>query len=349
MSGHNTVNTTQKDMTVVKRNEGRNFIFDTLTMDLVGFVLVTLCLTGTLLFYLSLPEFFEPLKIANPEYQFPTMDELLPQALLYLIPIFITYYLIKIALFDWTDTVINEKIRSESDSETLNIYRNKICTTIFKIGFYSFSTIYGYYHFAHEDYFPTNLLGAGQYKNIWAKGYPHYFYYNRSDAFNFYYQINLSFVIFDFYLLLSLPLQNDFLFMLIHHICTLSLVIFSFLTNYSYLGIVIYYLHYFGDIFVYLARLSVQTKTPNFFKLIMAVVLLLIFAYTRIFVFGGLIMDYYFYTHPGWKMLEWCLFVLKGSLYILHVLWTFMIAMKVYKYIVSSEVEDIYKLKHKSR
>jgi len=172
------------------------------------------------------------------------------------------------------------------------------------------------------------------------------YYLEKTPLYDFYYQFNLSFVLYDCYLLFSHPVQTDFLFMILHHISTVSLIIFSFITNYTPCGVVIYFLHYLGDVFVYSTRLTVQSKAPTYTKPLCATILVLVFLYTRIYVYGGLISDY-IYSIERWTPIEYSFVGLKLTLYVLHILWTIMIIIKVAKYFYSNNAEDIYKMKKK--
>lgn len=330
-----------------KREEAESRYFMNPTMDLVGYSLVAGTLVGSGLLYSTLDEFFASHKQANPSYQFPTMTELIPGTLLYFLLIMLTYYGISFFLKDFCVKLMDAKLLREADTETLEINKIKICTTFFKAMFYFSSSLFGYLAFRNEDYFPASLGGSGQYSNIFAKGYPDYFYFERSVLFNNYYQFNLAFVLFDNFILLTHALQSDFLFMLVHHISTLSLILFSFVTNYSKCGLVIYFLHYVSDILTYGTRITLHCNFPDIAKCLSAVLLLVTFIYTRIYVFGQLQLDYYYDSNIKFTAVEYSLVTLKFALFTLHVLWSFMIFKKILNFVISKDVADIYKIKKK--
>ena len=53
--------------------------------------------------------------------------------------------------------------------------------------------------------------------------------------------------------------------MFTHHICTIFLIIFSFITNYSNIGSLVIFCHMESDILGHAIRFIVQTDQPIFF------------------------------------------------------------------------------------
>ena len=76
----------------------------------------------------------------------------------------------------------------------------------------------------------------------------------------------LSYFANDFFWLLREDKQTDFINMLLHHICTISLIVFSHLVNYSNVGSIVLILHMESDIFVHSTRFLLQTDFPEFIK-----------------------------------------------------------------------------------
>ena len=100
------------------------------------------------------------------------------------------------------------------------------------------------------------------------------------------------------------------------------------------------YLHNFSDIFVYIGRVLLYTKSPGFIKKIFSVCLLSSFAYCRLFVLGKLIYEYF--IHINWEIfyLQNTLLVALVSLYILHCTWTYKLVRIAYNSIAKSKFED---------
>lgn len=328
---------------LIESNESKYFM--NYSMDIFGYSLVFGTVLGSAFLFGGLEKFYAPLLENNPGYQFPSVFELLPGVLLYFIPIILAYYGFLYFCKDWAGKVMDEKVKKGGDLEAIEINKIKICNALFKCLFYISSSLFGYICFRNEDFFPTSLGGSGDYSNIFAKGYPDYLYFERKTAFNNYYQFNLSFVLFDFYLLLSHPMQSDFLFMVTHHISTLSLVLFSFITNYSKCGLVIYFFHYVSDILAYFTRMALLCQCNDALKVSSAVALIIIFIYTRLFVFFNLLHEFYYNPNIHFTFVENSLFALKVLLFILHIMWTVMIIRKILNYAISKNIEDIYKVK----
>ena len=66
----------------------------------------------------------------------------------------------------------------------------------------------------------------------------------------------------------------------------ISLILFSYLSNYSQVGAVILFLHMKSDIFVHSTRYLLHTRFPPIFAEISGVILTINFIYMRKFVFG---------------------------------------------------------------
>ena len=139
-------------------------------------------------------------------------------------------------------------------------------------------TVFGYILLKQLDYFPTSLRGKGYLMKMFESGYPGKFYHWKPDYFDFYYLTALGFCVTDLiWLVFIYKLQSDFVMMLLHHICTISLLSFSFLTNYSNIGCIVLILHDIGDIFVYVTRIVINTDAKSFIKLSFATLFVLIF------------------------------------------------------------------------
>jgi len=122
-------------------------------------LLILIALMGTAFLYNSLDYFYAPLKAANANYTFPTLWELVPHAILYMIPIYIFHILIRKYFMGFTENLLDPKIRKECDDVMLEVYKDKLCATVFKVIFYIFSTVMGLYIFRDHDFFPNQFGG----------------------------------------------------------------------------------------------------------------------------------------------------------------------------------------------
>lgn len=226
------------------------------------------------------------------------------------------------------------------------IYAKKNCTNFFKLCYYIFIVIVGYNVLKDLPYLPKSLCGNGEISAMFEGGFPNSFYHKKPQFFNEYYLGTLAFHITDLiWLLWIYELQTDFLMMLVHHICTISLITFSYLSNYSNIGCIIIFLHDFGDIFVYVARIFLNTKAPEFTKVSSGILLLLVWIYTRAYVFGGMILDTYtgISSHFNWVNIN--LLGFACFLYILHLNWIYLIFKKIMTALFVKKYEDTFKVK----
>lgn len=181
---------------------------------------------------------------------------------------------------------------------------------------------------------------------MFKEGFPNCFFHSKPEYFNYYYLGALAFHITDLIWLLGIyELQTDFLMMLVHHFCTISLITFSYLSNYSNVGCIVIFLHDIGDIFVYIARIFLNTKAPEFTKVSSGILLLLVWIYTRIYVFGGMLFDIYdgISTHFNWININLVTFLC--FLYVLHCYWVFLIFKKICTALFVKKYEDTFKVK----
>ena len=221
----------------------------------------------------------------------------------------------------------------------LALYRFKIISNFFKMMFYTFTSVLGFYYLSNEKFFPTSLLGKGSLYYFYEQ-YPNSFFLHKPAFIDVIYHINFGYVLFDCYYLYTQKMQSDFLLMLLHHIATISMVIISWVSNYTMIGSVIFYLHYVGDMFVYFVRLSLYIKTPDRLKVSLSVILVLVFIYTRIYVFGSLI--YMLFSNPfNMSRVEILGLSANFGLLFIHLVWISMIIAKQVKYFIGGEISDI--------
>jgi hypothetical protein len=239
-----------------------------------------------------------------------------------------------------------QNIDDEANYSLGRVYVKKLSTNMFKLIFYIFMTVLGYILLKQLDYFPTSLGGKGYLMKIFESGYPGTFYHWKPDYFDFYYLTALGFCVTDLiWLVFVYELQSDFIMMLLHHICTISLLSFSFLTNYSNIGCIVLILHDIGDIFVYVTRIVINTDAKSFIKLSTATLFVLIFIYTRLFVFGELIYTIFKGITWGFKWPDTSLTLFLCFLYIMHINWVYLILKKIFTGLVENKIEDTASVK----
>ena len=166
--------------------------------------------------------------------------------------------------------------------------------------------------------------------NMFLKGYPTSYYHYKPKFFDLHYIICLSYFSSDLiYLLFIYERQNDFFTMILHHICTISLIIFSYITNYSNIGSIVLLLHNASDIFVHFTRILIQTDCHEIFKDVSGVFLVFFFIYVRIYVFGDVIYTIWHYITWDWGWVTFSLWGFLTFLYLMHVNWSIMLLHKM--------------------
>jgi len=280
------------------------------------------------------------------DYLLPTWNDLIP-SIYCLGGIFIVNKLFFVIFKEFVKNRLTLVIAEENNNELAELYIKKSCVSIFKFFFYLTSTIFGYYTLKDTGFLPTNFFGNGAFSNIFKEEYPTYLFWKRPEHLYLYINLNLAFSMFDLLEVLLNPLQTDFLIMIIHHLSTISLIIFSTLTNNSHVGSMVIFLHFYGDIYSYIVRSILYLDINDIWKGISCFLFLINFAYSRVYVFSGWLYDISKGIRHTWFFFENWLYVFLYFLLILHLLWTFMIGKKFLQYLLTGKIVDIAKVKKK--
>ena len=166
------------------------------------------------------------------------------------------------------------------------------------------------------------MLGKGYMPAMFLPGFPNSYFHEKPPLFNFYYNINLAYFFCDFIFLMISEKQSDFVNMLLHHICTISLIIFSFITNYSNIGCLVIFCHMESDILGHAIRFVVQTDLPIYIIGLTGISFLSNFIYMRQYVFGDMIYTIYKYITWKWDIITSMLWLFLVILYIMHFRWS---------------------------
>ena len=282
----------------------------------------------------------------NPSYNFSKYSDFLICIPCFILIITLQHnspkYLKKIC-----DKVIKKSYRfpkTEKDKQLAEKYRIRIPIHIFKGSMYVFLTIFGYYVLKDINYFPKSLFGKGSLPNMFINGYPKSFYLEKPPLFDFYYMLCLSFFISDLVGLFLEAKQTDFINMLLHHICTISLIVFSHLVHYSNVGTIVLFIHMESDIFVHVTRFFLQTDAPEIIKNINGLFLVFNFIYTRVYVLGDII--YVLYMYVTWKgVIDWFLLIFLIIIYIMNANWALMLLQKMFALFMGIKINDTREFK----
>jgi hypothetical protein len=228
------------------------------------------------------------------------------------------------------------------------VYHKKLCTSGFKVIYFILIVSFGYYVQYELPFFPKSLGGSGEIANMFDDGYPGFYFWKKSDLFDLYYMVNLTYHAIDLvWLVFIYELQTDYVMMILHHVCTISLVTFSYMSNHSNIGCIIMFLHDFSDIFVYFTRSFINTDISKIAKIVSGVSLLGVFVYTRVYVFGQAIytISANYSRLDCWNYMNCPLVTFLTFLYIMHLYWVYSILKKIGDGIFANKIEDTYKVK----
>jgi len=290
-------------------------------------------------------DFNDNIKKHNMNYNWPKLSDLIPS--LFILPLIMAYKTtIEYLSRGFVESCLAKKYKQPKNEELKklgNIYRHKLARHIYKITFYVGITIFGYYVLHKLPYFPKSMLGSGWMPNMFLKGFPDSYFHERTPLFNLYYNISLAYFVNDFIFLFIMERQSDFINMILHHICTISLIIFSFITNYSNIGSLVIFCHMESDILLHATRFLLQTDKNIKITGFVGITFTINFVYMRQFVFGEMIYTIYKYITWKWGLITTTLTLFLVILYIMHLRWSYILLSKTAELLVTKKkiVDDI--------
>ena len=284
-------------------------------------------------------DFNENIKKHNLNYKWPKLSDLIPS--IFILPLIMGFKtIIEYLSKGLVESCLAKKYKEPKDEKYKKlgiIYRHKLARHIYKITFYVGITIFGYYVLHKLPYFPKSMLGSGWMPNMFLKGFPDSYFHEKPPFFDLYYNINLAYFVNDFIFLFIMERQSDFIIMILHHICTISLIIFSFITNYSNIGSLVIFCHMQSDILVHITRFLVQTDNSIILIGFVGILFLLNYSYMRQYVFAEMIYTIYKYITWKWGLITTTLTLFLVILYIMHIRWTSILLIKTYELFTSKK------------
>ena len=276
-------------------------------------------------------DFNKNIKKHNEKYPWPKMSELFPA--ICILPIVIIFKItIEHLSKGFVESCLSKKYKNPKNIEMKelgDIYRHKLARHVYKITFYTGITIFGYWVLKDLPYFPKSMGGKGYMPAMFLPGFPNSYFHEKPPLFNFYYNLNLAYFVCDFiFLFISEKNQSDFVNMLLHHICTISLIIFSFITNYSNIGCLVIFCHMESDILLHTERFLLQTDKSIYVLTVVGIIFVSNFIYMRQYVFGDMIYTIYKYITWKWGIITTMLWLFLVILYIMHLRWSYILLYK---------------------
>ncbi|CAI2373622.1 unnamed protein product [Moneuplotes crassus] len=174
--------------------------------------------------------FSRQLKLERPDYQSAQWDDLLP--IIYIAPIFtiVKYYFKKIAA-----PYFEGKLGKKYSGDALKLKIYKSTRNLFKVFYFTFITLFGFYVLSDTNYHTSLMFGKGDLMYLYSD-WP---YQEIPKYLKLYYLIGLSYHAEDTIAHFFHPIQNDFFEMLLHHYITLMLVGGSYMTSFWNIGIIV--------------------------------------------------------------------------------------------------------------
>lgn len=218
---------------------------------------------------------------------------------------------------------------------------HRFTTVLFKFIYFSAITIVGFKVMEHEPWFPPSLGGKGEAMKTFdvLSDAP-------SSALTYYFMVQLGYHLHSLlFMVFFSPIRNDFIEMLLHHVATILLIGGSHLANYTEFGALVVFTHDLGDVTGYGIKSVVDSgNTP--LVVFMYLVLLVSWAYTRLFVFPCHLINSTFTALPQEHLNINATFaqpmvVMLCMLMVLHVYWYFLFLVMGYALINKGVAEDI--------
>lgn len=277
----------------------------------------------------------------NPSYYFPTILELIMNTTILTLILLVLKILFEKAFHSLSELVLDKKYQKQEYKSEKPKAKRKFAIYILKFLHYLILSIHSYFIYDQFDFFPKELFFHGNMNNLYRNEMLSMSFFQRPKYFDFHYYLNLAYTFADLFCVVFIyDKQTDILVMAFHHFCTIILLLFSLYNHFDSIGAIILFLHNFSDIFVYLGRTLLYTKTPNLLKKIFSICLLTSFVYCRLYVYGKLIIGYIKYTNWETFYLKNAFEIALVSLYILHCTWTYKLIKITYNSIAKAKFND---------
>lgn len=170
-----------------------------------------------------------------------------------------------------------------------NVWGAKVircCDSVFKCAYYLVMTIWCFALLRDEPWLPSVLGGSGDTRHCWT---------NRSaleavkPGLRHFYLTAVGYYLSETGMLIAETRKPDFWEMLLHHVCSCSLVTFSYILNYTRIGSLALLLHGGTDVLIYASKVLVDTSCIRA-TAVSYLALILSYGWLRIYIFPVYIM-----------------------------------------------------------
>lgn len=132
----------------------------------------------------------------------------------------------------------------------------KACKNLFKFCYYIVWTSLGYYVIKDLEGLPPMMGGSGSLSNLFSD-YPAW---KKPQYFDLFYCASIGYHLESAITFVFTPKTNDFVEMILHHVTTIFLILFSYHINTTQVGVLVLWLHHWSDIFTSGARACMDIK-----------------------------------------------------------------------------------------
>lgn len=231
-------------------------------------------------------------------------------------------------------------IKRKWSPEVLQDRIERWCTVCFKLLYFVCATAFGFYVLLDAPWMPSSLGGRGTKASVF-EDYP---FSKPTPLLSEYYLIELAYHVQSLLFHVGTPHRSDYSEMMLHHLCAICLMLFSYFENFIRVGSLVLIVHDIADIAGYCIKASVDTVytkiTLSFF-----ISLLFFWAYTRFYVYPFYVIDSIHIAFSAlsandalfpWVFLTTMLYILL----VLHVYWYALFLYSGYSYLVTGVTTD---------
>ncbi|CAI2373179.1 unnamed protein product [Moneuplotes crassus] len=279
--------------------------------------------------------FSRQLKLERPDYDSVQWSDLIPMLLV--VPLFTV---IKRICKHLMTPYFEGKLSKKYNGNALKLKVYKSTRNFFKIFYFTFITLFGFYVLNGTNYQTKSMFGNGDIRYLYSD-WP---YQEMPRHLKLYYLIGLSYHAEDTIAHFFHPIQNDFFEMLLHHYITLMLVLGSYMTSFWNIGLIVMIQMDNGD--------AIGSACKAFMDFVPVPVVLI--NYLMILFSWIYFRDIIFAIETFW---QGCLFgqvlingetsfhiysiILLMGLILLNLYWTFLFFRMGYRFISKGEVKDL--------
>ena len=176
-------------------------------------------------------------------------------------------------------------IKAKYEGEEREERTMKASANFFKSFYYLCSTLAGYYVIRDLDCLPPMMGGHGDLSKVFSD-YPKF---DKPPYFDFYYIFITGYHIESLFTHSLGKKNTDYIEMIFHHVLTLNLIFFSYLSCFTKVGILILWLHLWVDNFTAIARAWGYINSVLAFLSYLGI--MIVWMYSRLYVFAFIIVE----------------------------------------------------------